>query len=77
MTNVRPDNYDRSYWRNFSQRELDLILDAIRDNYVFQIYLAGLGLDIRKFGDIAHKEEYFESTIRCIVREELQKALKV
>lgn len=77
MTNAKPDNHDRSYWRGFTQRELDLILDAIRDNYVFQIYLSGLGLDIRKFGDIAHKEEYFESTIRRVVREELQKALSV
>lgn len=76
MTNTKHDNGARSYWRGFSQRELDLILDAVRDNFIFQIYLGNMGLDIRKFGDANHKEEYFEQTIRRIVAEELQKALK-
>lgn len=76
MTNTKHDNGARSYWRGFSQRELDIIIEAIRDNFPFQIYLRDLGIDIRKFGDVSRREEYFESTVRRIISEELQKALK-
>ena len=70
-----PDNSTRSYWRGFSQRELDIILDAVKCSIPFQIYLRDLGLDIRKFGDDGgNKESAFEETIRRIVAEELSKA---
>jgi hypothetical protein len=67
------DNSTRSYWRGFSQRELDIILDAIKNSIPFQMYLRDLGLDIRKFGGEENKESAFEETIRRIVAEELAK----
>jgi hypothetical protein len=72
---MKPDSNDRVYWRGFTQLELDIIIEAIRDNFLFQIYLRNLGFDIRKFGDIDRKEEYFECTIRRIIAEELERAL--
>lgn len=68
-----PDNSNRAYWRGFTQRELDIMIDAIKGNISFQIYLRDLGLDIRKFGDDGNKDTTFEESIRRIVAEELAK----